>query len=112
MRSRRRLLIGILVIVVGLPVLLSALPDLIVNWLWFDSAGFRDVYRTRLFARWGFTLGGFLITFGWLSANLVVASRMTGRYPRVHRINQRIDISWRNQAIVLGWVGVVRRRSV
>jgi uncharacterized membrane protein (UPF0182 family) len=107
MRSRRRLLIVILVIVVGLPVLLSALPDLIVNWLWFDSVGFRDVYRTRLLAQWGFTLAGFLITFGWLAGNLVVASRMTGRYPRVQRINQRINISWRNQAIVLGWIGVV-----
>jgi uncharacterized protein len=105
-RLRPRALLVVLVALVLLPTLLSVLPDLVVNWLWFDSVGFLGVYRTRLLAHWGFTLIGLLVTFGWLAANLMVAARLTGRYPRVQRLNQRLQINLRNQAVAVGWIGV------
>ena len=104
--SRRKILLAVLAVVVVIPMLVSAVPDLLVNWLWFDSIGFLGIFRTRLLMHWAFTIAGLLVTFGWLAANLVVAARMTGRYPRVRRLNQRVQISFRNQAIVLGWAGV------
>jgi uncharacterized membrane protein (UPF0182 family) len=107
MRSRRKLLLTALAVVVVLPILLSALPDLVVDWLWFDSVGFLAVHRTRLLVRFGFTMVGFLITFGWLAVNMVAAARVSRRYPRVKRLNQGLTISWRSHVITGGWIAVV-----
>ena len=108
MRSQRTIWLIIAILVFVLPVLFSALPNLVTDWLWFDSVGFSSVFRTRLLARWGFTILGVLISLIWMGGNLLLAVRMTGRFPRVQRLAEKqLKIDWRSQSVALAWMGVV-----
>ncbi len=104
MRTRRTITI-LLAAVVVLPMLASALPTLITDWLWFDSVGFASVFKTQLLARWGLTLAGVLASLLVLGGNVLLAIRLTGRFPSVSRISQRINVDLRGQTAALGWVG-------
>ncbi len=104
MRSRRVIFPLIMAALFLLLVLVPPLVDFLTEWLWFDSVGFGDVFRTRLAARWGFTAAGLVLSLIWLGGNLLVAVRLSGGQIAVAR---RIDlprVELRAPAIIVGWV--------
>ncbi len=107
MRSRRNILFILAAAVLVVPMVGPALSSLYTEWIWFESVGFRQVYQTRLLARWGYTLLGLLISLGWLGGNLWVASRPAGRgIPTTRRMNlPQVDV--RRQVILAGWAGAI-----
>lgn len=63
---------------------LSSLSKLYVDWLWFGSLGYEEVFLTMLATRWGVGLAGFLVTFVFVLANLLLTRRYAGpARPRV-----------------------------
>ena len=108
MRSQRRFWLVIAVVFVVLPVLFTALPNFVTDWWWFDSVGFLSVFRTRLLARWGFTVLGVILSLAWMGGNLLIAARATGRYPAVQRLTvSKININLRDQTVTLAWLGAI-----
>src|SRR2546422_10757542 len=72
---RRRLSLGVLVLLFALFLLLSNLVPLAAEWLWFQALGYERVFTTRLVAEavLGVAVGG--LVFAFLYANLRIAQR-------------------------------------
>jgi uncharacterized membrane protein (UPF0182 family) len=75
--ATRWLLAGALLIIVF--IIANVAKDLYADWLWFDSIGYRSVYRLRLVTRvWLFFAGGGVF-LAFFSANLLLALRLASR---------------------------------
>src|SRR2546423_1385712 len=74
-RRRRRLGLGVLVVLFALLLLLSNLVPLAAEWLWFQALGYERVFTTRLVAEalLGVGIGG--LVFAFLYLNLRIAQR-------------------------------------
>src|SRR5256886_11243031 len=74
-RRRRRLGLGVLVVLFALLLLLSNLVPLAAEWLWFQALGYERVFTTRLVAEavLGVGVGG--LVFAFLYVNLRIAQR-------------------------------------
>lgn len=103
-RSRIIVLIAILVFVF-LPIVFSFLPNFITDWLWFDSVHFFSVFKTRLLAQWGFTIGSILISLVLLGGNMYITIRATGLSPLVQNLDSRLKIKLRDQTLAISWIG-------
>ena len=78
-RVHRLIVAGILLVLVVLPLFTDGV-NLLVDWLWFGSQGYRVIYKNILFAQIGLSgLGGigFIVLVG---ANVFVARAIAGRY--------------------------------
>jgi uncharacterized protein len=49
---------------------LPATTGYLVDWLWFDEVGFRDVFLTSIYARAGIGLAVFVVAFAWIAGHL------------------------------------------
>ena len=49
--------------------------DIAVDWMWFESLGHLDVYKTTLFTRLGLMAGGFTVASGVTALSLYIASK-------------------------------------
>ena len=73
MKSQNRwLIIGIVVVLLAI---ISAVSGLYIDWLWFDSLNFSQVFTTTLLTKWGLGIGVALIAFAFLFANLMLTRR-------------------------------------
>ncbi len=73
--------IGVAVFLLVLFIVLNVAKGLYVDWLWFDGAGFRSVYATRLTTQIYLFLGGAAIFLGYFSFNVFLAGRLAVRNP-------------------------------
>jgi uncharacterized membrane protein (UPF0182 family) len=80
MNDRRRLLVAVAIGIAVAYVALSGLATLWTDYMWFDSVGYVDVWRTRLLAGVGLAGAGFVIVFGFIFGNLVLTDRLSPRY--------------------------------
>jgi len=76
-RIPRRFWAGISLFVLAVLLLIVASPIIgfITEVEWYDSLGYRDVYLTRVGLQAAITIGSFVLAFGWLALNVVVALR-------------------------------------
>ncbi len=73
--------IGVAVFLLVLFIVLNVAKGLYVDWLWFDGAGFRSVYATRLTTQIYLFLGGAAIFLGYFGFNVFLAGRLAVRNP-------------------------------
>ena len=105
MKTRSRFWLVLLAAIFLLPVLVPAFATLYTEWLWFDSVQNLGVLKTRLLAKWGFTVAGILLSTVWLGGNLLAAARMGPRRPIVRRLESGLGIDLRDQTLALAFVG-------
>ncbi len=79
-QERRRYLVLVAAVVGGLYLLLSYLSDLWTDYLWFDSVGYVDTFRTNLLATIAIGVAGFAVVFLFVLVNLIVANRLAPRF--------------------------------
>ncbi len=77
--------------------LLSLLAALYVDWLWFSSVGFSNVFKTLLLNRVGIYLLVFLLTFLLFYVNLRLTRRHLGEYERPDETDEGREIIYLNQ---------------
>jgi hypothetical protein len=87
----RRLTIGLLGAVVALVAVLG-LGDVLVDWLWFDSLGFGEVFRTTWLARLAVFAVAAGVSFLVLGANALVATSPRHAPIRRSRLRNVVDI--------------------
>ncbi len=104
MRSRRLIFPLLVVVLVVLPLLVPAVVGFLTEWMWFDSVGFAGVYKTRLGARWGFTVVGLIVSLIWLGGNLFAAARLSDIKIAVAQRANIPRFNVRTQAIAVGIV--------
>ncbi len=73
--------IGVAVFLLVLFIVLNVAKGLYVDWLWFDGAGFRSVYATRLTTQIYLFLGSAAIFLGYFGFNVFLAGRLAVRNP-------------------------------
>jgi uncharacterized protein len=75
--SRRvKIAISVVVVLIVLLIVLSSLTGVYINWLWFGSVGYRQVYRTMFWTRLIlFLIFGFLMAL-IIGGNLLIAYRV------------------------------------
>ena len=73
--------IGIAVFILLLFFALSVAKGLYVNWLWFDGAGFRAVYSTRLTTQIYLFIGGMALFIAYFGINVFFAGRAALKNP-------------------------------
>lgn len=64
------------VAIIVLYIALSVLKTLYIDWLWFEGAGYRSVYATRLQAHLVLFFGGALVFLAFFGANVFLAARV------------------------------------
>lgn len=74
-----RKLITAIFVLIAIAVI-SALARIYIDWLWYDSLGFKQVFITTILSRWGIGIAVFLIVFVFLLVNLLLTRRYS-RYP-------------------------------
>lgn len=67
----RVILIGLLAV----GIIISALSRFYVDWLWFESLSFGQVFTTTFITKWGVGIGVFLFTLFFVVGNLMIARR-------------------------------------
>ncbi len=67
----RVILIGLLAV----GIVISALSRFYVDWLWFESLSFGQVFTTTFITKWGVGIGVFLFTLFFVVGNLMIARR-------------------------------------
>jgi uncharacterized membrane protein (UPF0182 family) len=77
--------------------ILSFLAALYVDWLWFSSVGFSNVFKTLLLNRVGIYLLVFLLTFLLFYVNLRLTRRHLGEYERPDETDEGREIIYLNQ---------------
>ena len=77
--------------------ILSFLGALYVDWLWFSSVGFSNVFKTLLLNRVGIYLLVFLLTFLLFYVNLRLTRRHLGEYERLDETDEGREIIYLNQ---------------
>ncbi len=60
-------------------IIASIAKDIYAAWLWFDSVGYRPVYRLRIVTRIWLFLAGAGVFIGFFGANVLAALRLAGR---------------------------------
>jgi hypothetical protein len=76
---------------------LSFLAALYVDWLWFSSVGFSNVFKTLLLNRVGIYLLVFLLTLLLFYVNLRLTRRHLGEYIRPDETDEGREIIYLNQ---------------
>lgn len=85
-KMRTRIWIA-LAVFFGLWVAYRPIAAMLVDWLWFDAAGYPQVFEARLTAQVGLWLGGFLVGLCFVFANLTFAQREAGlNYGQLSRL--------------------------
>jgi uncharacterized protein len=100
--GRRRLLIAVVAIVVGLVIAFTALSGFFIDILWFREVGFSDVYWTILRTKAALAIAFGLVFFAVLYANLWIVRRITPRY-RALTPEQEIVERYRMQFEPYAW---------
>ena len=77
--------------------ILSFLAALYVDWLWFSSVGFSNVFKTLLLNRVGIYLLVFLLTLLLFYVNLRLTRRHLGEYERPDETDEGREIIYLNQ---------------
>src|SRR5207302_872383 len=91
-RRRRRLGLGVLVVLFALLLVLFNLVPLAAEWLWFQAVGYERVFTTRLVAEavLGVGVGG--LVFAFLYVNLRIAQRGLVPNPLVVQVSSGADL--------------------
>jgi len=74
----RRFLWSIVLLVVLFMFLASSGVELMVDYLWLDTIGYRQVFLTIFGTRLALGLAGFAVAFLWLWLNMAYALRQVG----------------------------------
>jgi uncharacterized protein len=76
-RIPRRFWAGVALFVLAVLIIVAASPVIafVTEVEWYDALGLRDVYMTRVGLQAAITAGSFVLAFGWLAVNAVVALR-------------------------------------
>ena len=85
--------------------------EIVIDWMWFDAAGYLDVFETSLKARVVLFLGGMVVAAAVIGANLKAAARCAPIDPRSFRLvsgEMMVDPDRvAGLARVLGWLVTV-----
>ncbi|MEX2229360.1 MAG: UPF0182 family protein [Dehalococcoidia bacterium] len=81
-------------------VLASVLRSLYVDWLWYDSVGFLDVYRRMLIVRVSLFVGGFLLSVAVMGVNVALAYRLAPRAREVSFLPE-VDVALIRQIVAV-----------
>jgi len=100
--GRRRLLIGVLALIVAIIVVFTALSGFFIDVLWFREVGFSQVYWTILKTKAALAIAFGVLFFAALYANLWIVRRITPRY-RALTPEQEIIERYRMQFEPYAW---------
>ena len=95
-------------IILLLLVLMSAFSRLYVDWLWFGSLGFGQIFKTIFLTKWALGAAVFLLAFIFLFGNLMLTRRYLNR--------QLIDTTADGREIIYdepsAWEGMLRSSNL
>jgi uncharacterized protein len=101
--SRRRLIVGLIVVLVVVLIALSArIAGFYVDWLWFGEVGFRSVFWTRLWTQLWVGLAAFGVFFVIVFVNVEIARRLAPGY----RVDASGEMLEPRSDAVRRWVGL------
>ena len=103
-KTRTRLWIALVVFFVAW-VLHRPVVAALVDWLWYDAAGYPQVFSARLGAGLGLGLGGFLLGFIFVMGNLAFAHRESGlNYSLLSRMLAEGQIPPQSLRKAMSWI--------
>ena len=81
------------------------LLEVLVDWWWFDALGYTDIFTISLSAKLGLWLTGFLVTSGFILANISLATREAPiNYRRMAMLVAERGVSPQQMRTVVRWL--------
>ncbi len=88
----RFILIGLLATLILAFIVLSVVDGLLVDLLWFDSLGYREVFTTTILAELSIFAAVWLVTFGALALSGMIALRFSRERERLRVVRRPDDV--------------------